>query len=259
MSELKTDQEPSIEEILESIRQIISEDGETGTNPAAAAKSVTAATPQQQSPKEAPLPLVPENATAVPASTLDLSAQTPVAAPVSTLNLSGPPGSKAKPAEIAQSQSPSKPVSPLELSMASAKNTTPVGADILDLTDKVNSDKTAASQQLSPHPPRSAMTIEMMDKPIMDNPMTTDKPPVDTLISAQTAAAATESLSKLLASNIAVEKEDVAHVGKITLEDITREVMKPMIKAWLDQNLPGIIEKVVQREVEKLSRRAMDR
>jgi len=98
------------------------------------------------------------------------------------------------------------------------------------------------------------MAIEMMDKR-----MTTDKPAPDSLISEQTAAAATDSLAKLLAGNIAVEKEDVAHVGKITLEDMTRELMKPMIKMWLDQNLPGIIEKIVQREVEKLSRRAIDR
>lgn len=77
------------------------------------------------------------------------------------------------------------------------------------------------------------------------------------LMSPETAATVTDSLAKLLASNVSIETEKSA--GKVTLEDIARELMKPLIKTWLDQNLPGIIDKAVQREVEKLSNRVLDR
>jgi hypothetical protein len=128
-------------------------------------------------------------------------------------------------------------------------------ADILDLTETIN--------------PEPAVALEMVNQPqvtdapeIINQPTTMDKPMKDdqnSLMSAQTAEAATEELSKLLEGNVAVERDEIGRTGKVTLEEITYELMKPMIKTWLDQNLPGIIEKVVQKEVEKLSRRAMDR
>lgn len=81
----------------------------------------------------------------------------------------------------------------------------------------------------------------------------------DSLISETTASATFAELSKLLSTNISVENEDSKRVGKVTLEDMVKELMKPLLKEWLDKNLPHITEKMVQREVEKLSRRAMDR
>ena len=43
-------------------------------------------------------------------------------------------------------------------------------------------------------------------------------------------------------------------VGR-TLEDLTRELLRPLLKAWLDENLPGIVQSAVSEEVERLSRR----
>ena len=40
-----------------------------------------------------------------------------------------------------------------------------------------------------------------------------------------------------------------------TVEQMAREVMRPLIKDWLDANLPEIVERLVQREIERLSRR----
>lgn len=82
----------------------------------------------------------------------------------------------------------------------------------------------------------------------------------NTILSDVTADAATEAMARLLAGNVAVERdEQPARVGKVTLEDMARELMRPLIKSWLDQNLPNIIEKVVAKEIDKLSRRALDR
>lgn len=39
-----------------------------------------------------------------------------------------------------------------------------------------------------------------------------------------------------------------------TLEDLAREMMGPMLREWLDQNLPRIVEAAVRDEVERISR-----
>jgi cell pole-organizing protein PopZ len=39
-----------------------------------------------------------------------------------------------------------------------------------------------------------------------------------------------------------------------TLEDLVREMLKPMLKAWLDDNLPNIVERLVRAEIERVSR-----
>ena len=42
--------------------------------------------------------------------------------------------------------------------------------------------------------------------------------------------------------------------GGATLEDITREILAPVIKAWLDENLPAIVRARVDEEVERIAR-----
>jgi uncharacterized protein len=39
-----------------------------------------------------------------------------------------------------------------------------------------------------------------------------------------------------------------------TLEDLVREMLKPMLKAWLDDNLPNMVERLVRAEIERVSR-----
>jgi cell pole-organizing protein PopZ len=36
--------------------------------------------------------------------------------------------------------------------------------------------------------------------------------------------------------------------------ELTREMLRPMIKSWLDDNLPGIVERLVSAEIERLTR-----
>ena len=40
-----------------------------------------------------------------------------------------------------------------------------------------------------------------------------------------------------------------------TLEDIVVEMLQPMVKEWLDANLPAIVEEKVEDEVQRLARR----
>ena len=40
--------------------------------------------------------------------------------------------------------------------------------------------------------------------------------------------------------------------GAVTLERLTRELMRPMLKDWLDQHLPSMVERLVREEIERL-------
>ena len=39
-----------------------------------------------------------------------------------------------------------------------------------------------------------------------------------------------------------------------TLEDLVREMLRPMLKSWLDENLPSLVERLVRAEIERVSR-----
>ena len=39
-----------------------------------------------------------------------------------------------------------------------------------------------------------------------------------------------------------------------TLEDVVRELLRPLLKQWLDDNLPQIVQATVDREVERIAR-----
>ncbi|KAA0123155.1 DUF2497 domain-containing protein [Methylobacterium sp. P1-11] len=39
-----------------------------------------------------------------------------------------------------------------------------------------------------------------------------------------------------------------------TLEDLVKEMLRPMLKTWLDDNLPAVVERLVRAEIERVSR-----
>jgi cell pole-organizing protein PopZ len=39
-----------------------------------------------------------------------------------------------------------------------------------------------------------------------------------------------------------------------TLEDLVKEMLRPMLKAWLDDNLPNMVERLVRAEIERVAR-----
>jgi cell pole-organizing protein PopZ len=66
------------------------------------------------------------------------------------------------------------------------------------------------------------------------------------LISNATDASARAAFNTLLASRF-VQHSDVI-IG------LTREMLRPMLKAWLDENLPLIVERLVAAEIERVAR-----
>ena len=43
-----------------------------------------------------------------------------------------------------------------------------------------------------------------------------------------------------------------------TLEDLVKEMLRPMLKSWLDDNLPDLVERIVRAEIERVSRGGTD-
>jgi cell pole-organizing protein PopZ len=39
-----------------------------------------------------------------------------------------------------------------------------------------------------------------------------------------------------------------------SLEDVVRETLRPMLKSWLDENLTRVVERMVQAEIERVTR-----
>jgi len=62
-----------------------------------------------------------------------------------------------------------------------------------------------------------------------------------------------QSLSALVEKEALERRVPTQSSGGTSLEDLTRELMRPMIKQWLDANLPTLVEELVAREIQRLS------
>jgi hypothetical protein len=83
----------------------------------------------------------------------------------------------------------------------------------------------------------------------------------DGLIGGTVAAAAAASFAALRAAarGPAVEARPAAADvllgnGAMTLEQLVREELRPLLKAWLDANLPPLVERLVKAELERVAR-----
>ena len=80
--------------------------------------------------------------------------------------------------------------------------------------------------------------------------------PPPTLLAPETAAAATSSVGNLMRT-LATERTMQVHRDGPTIEDIVREEIRPLLKQWLDTNLPDLVERLVRTEIERVVRRAV--
>ncbi len=77
------------------------------------------------------------------------------------------------------------------------------------------------------------------------------------LMSAASAGAATAAFAALARTSAQQSGNGGMALGSgRTLEDLVQEMIRPMIKEWLDKNLPPMAERLVRKELERLSRRA---
>jgi hypothetical protein len=176
-------QEPSMEEILASIRRIISEDGD--------------AKPADAKPAEPAKPAAPAPAAASPPP--------PPPPP--------PPPAQAEPPAAAEE-------------------------DVLELTE--------VAEEPPPPPPPRAAPVQAAPTPVDDGLMSAN--------SATAAAAAFASLTDAGGERTMTQPLPIGD-GTRTLEDMVREILRPMLKSWLDENLPAMVERMVRSEIERVARR----
>ena len=210
-----------MEEILASIRRIIADDDASkpakAPEPAAPPKPSAAAAPSRPMPPATPA----KSATSPP------PAARPAAAPVVAnsqdaidamlAELDGPPSAVPQPAAT-------QPGTP--------------AADVLDLTEAM------ADPTPSPGPAPTFRTIDGTSDVVFS---TKPEPPSDRALISNETVAAVDSAFNTLAHTVIGQNAR-------TLEDLVREMLRPMLKSWLDDNLPSMVERIVRAEIERVSR-----
>jgi cell pole-organizing protein PopZ len=218
-----------MEEILASIRRIIADDeakpaaAEKPASPAAVVKpAVMKDIPPSAiapAPKPAPPPPAPEPAAANPNNQDDIDAM------LASLDAATPE------ADIRPAQPEPEP-------------------DVFELTDEMALPEPAASPAATFNKVEPQDDIEFTEakasrrQPAYEPPF--ESPPARPMLSHSTVSAvesAFNSLANTVLSNNAR-----------TLEDLVKEMLRPMLKSWLDDNLPGLVERIVKAEIERVSR-----
>jgi cell pole-organizing protein PopZ len=75
------------------------------------------------------------------------------------------------------------------------------------------------------------------------------------LLAPESEAAAASSVGALLRT-ISQERSSQVHRGGPTIEDLVREEIRPLLKYWLDTHLPPLVERLVRQEIERVTGRA---
>lgn len=115
-------------------------------------------------------------------------------------------------------------------------------ADVFELTQVLRDDGTVMNLDDD---------LLMDDEPEPVVPPRQYAAPDSGLLAENVAANAAASFAGL-ASALSAQR-DIAVPTHRTLEDITKELLRPMLKQWLDQNLPTVVQRIVEREIAKLS------
>jgi cell pole-organizing protein PopZ len=228
-------QEPTMEEILASIRRIIADDDATKPkSPETNSPETKTAEAPKPVPPPAPKPAPP------PAPAVEKNSQDDIDAMFAT-------GFDAEPEPEPEPPPPPPPPPP--------KAEPP--ADILDLTEAMEAPEPPSFRRIEPNPDVvfRESTPEPPPPPPPPPPSTFDHArrrfeehtEIDRSLMSSATAAAVDSAFNSLATTVLVQNSR-------TLDDLVREMLRPMLKAWLDDNLPGMVERLVRAEIERVSR-----
>jgi uncharacterized protein len=237
-------QEPSMEEILASIRRIIADDEAKPPVPEKPAAAITAIK------SEKPVAAAPA---ATPAPRKDV-APTPPPAPQAAPARPAPPSPPAPAVSNGQDDIDALLNGLDEATSPDEIRPPPSDPEVFDLTDEM--------AVAPPEPPRdSFQRIELQDdvefaetaatralhrQPAFEPPALESGSPAQQILS-RTTISAVESAFNSLAHTVLSNNAR-------TLEDLVKEMLRPMLKSWLDDNLPGLVERIVKAEIERVSR-----
>ena len=250
--------EPSMEEILASIRRIIADDE---AKPPPVEKAAEPAKPAAApAPKPAAMNDIPPSKIAPPKP----AAEKPAAPPPAAKPAAPPPPA---PAASNSQDDIDALLAGLDEATAAPEVREPEPEpepDVLELTDEMAMEMEMAAPT-PPPPPPSFRKVEPRDdlefaelappppRPVAHppsyQPVDFNAPPLPPQqpILAQSTVSAVESAFNSLAHT-------VLSSNARTLEDLVKEMLRPMLKSWLDDNLPGLVERIVKAEIERVSR-----
>lgn len=161
---------------------------------------------------------------------------------------------------ISEDDAPPADAAPAEPAFAPAP-VEPEDEDVLELTDAIEAAAPIEThgdidvfEPSAPEPEPAAWAPEPEPMPSFDPPAPEPEPAFasrqieeEPILSAATAAATASAFGRLEAA-LAMPSPSQ------TLDGVVRELLKPLLKDWLDQNLPRIVEAKVAEAVEKLQR-----
>ncbi len=98
-----------------------------------------------------------------------------------------------------------------------------------------------------PAPPAAMPDYE----PEKEDNMPENVEPPHGLMSEEASGAAANSIGALVRS-ISADRSVAVSRGGITIEDIVREEIRPLLKAWLDTQLPSLVERIVRSEIARV-------
>lgn len=79
-------------------------------------------------------------------------------------------------------------------------------------------------------------------------------PPIQAVMSQPTSELLSAATSASIAGAFSSLSNTLLTGSARTLEDLVKDMMKPMLKTWLDDNLPSIVERLVKTEIERVAR-----
>ncbi len=229
-------QEPSMEEILASIRRIIADDE---------AKPTAAEKPSSPAPAKPVINDVPPSAIPVAQA-----AVAKVAAP--PLKPAPPPVTAPEPAASNSQDDIDALLSGLDEATSPSEIRPPLpDGDVFELTDEMalpdppqpSFNKIEPKDDLEFTETAAAKAVHRQPPP----PLETPAAPQPQQILSHSTVSAVESAFNTLANTVLSNNAR-------TLEDLVKEMLRPMLKSWLDDNLPGLVERIVKAEIERVSR-----
>jgi uncharacterized protein len=134
--------------------------------------------------------------------------------------------------------------------------------EILDLTDRYEAPATQSIGDLDvgthdePQAEPFPTTFHPEPEPVSHDPAPgASSVPYDSLVGESAAASAASAFAGLAASFSKPEPVPTGGTGP-TVDDLARSLLRPLLKEWLDANLPGIVQDAVRKEVERIARNA---
>ncbi|MFH5925736.1 DUF2497 domain-containing protein [Roseomonas sp. SXEYE001] len=154
-------------------------------------------------------------------------------------------------------QTPPPGPEPLELTEAMLVSSPPFPEAVLMPSPEV----TVEVAPIAPLPPPKPFPPEPQPTPSppaqAEPPAARRAPAEDEGLVAPATAAAAAALIGQLARTVAAERTAPVHRGGPSIEDVVREEIRPLLKEWIDTNLPPLMERLVRAEIERVVSRSL--